>query len=132
MKYMILTYASQKDYDAMTGKPGVQSPWMPQDFAAMGAFMEAFNRELAESGELVETCGLTAPAHARRQQSHAVAQEVRTGALLRLVEQVQQCHPETRWPSLWSSMWCLITLLGSTRWAFCQRPSGLHHDLRRY
>ncbi len=66
MKYMILTYASQKDYDAMTGKPGVQSPWTPQDFAAMGAFMEAFNRELAESGELVETRGLTGPVHARR------------------------------------------------------------------
>ena len=66
MKYMILTYASQKDYDAMTGKPGAQSPWTPQDFAAMGGFMEAFNRELAESGELVETRGLTAPVHARR------------------------------------------------------------------
>jgi hypothetical protein len=66
MKYMILTYASQKDYDAMTGKPGVESPWTPQDFAAMGAFMEAFNRELAESGELVETRGLTGPVHARR------------------------------------------------------------------
>jgi hypothetical protein len=69
MKYMILTYASQRDYDAMTGKPGVQSPWTPQDFAAMGAFMEAFNRELAETGELVETRGLSAPIHARRLQT---------------------------------------------------------------
>lgn len=66
MKYMILTYASQKDYDAMTGKPDAPSPWTPQDFAAMGAFMEAFNRELAESGELLETRGLTAPVQARR------------------------------------------------------------------
>ena len=66
MKYMILTYASQQDYDAMTGKPGGQSVWKPQDFAAMGAFMEAFNRGLAESGELVETRGLTAPVHSRR------------------------------------------------------------------
>src|SRR3977135_3808211 len=65
MKYMILTYASQKDYDAMSGKPGAHSPWTPQAFAAMGAFMEAFNRELAESGELVETRGLTAPVHPR-------------------------------------------------------------------
>jgi len=40
--------------------------WTPQDFAGMGAFMEAFNRELAESGELVETRGLTAPVHTRR------------------------------------------------------------------
>jgi hypothetical protein len=66
MKYMILTYASQQDYDAMTGKPGGRSAWTPQDFAAMGAFMEAFNRELAESGELVETRGLTEPVHTRR------------------------------------------------------------------
>jgi hypothetical protein len=66
MKYMILTYASQQDYEAMTGRPGGQSVWTPQDFAAMGAFMEAFNRELAESGELVETRGLTAPVHTRR------------------------------------------------------------------
>jgi hypothetical protein len=32
----------------------------------MGAFMEAFNKDLAESGELVDTGGLTAPVHARR------------------------------------------------------------------
>lgn len=69
MKYMILTYASQQDYDAMAGRPGSGSSWSPQDFAAMGAFMEAFNRELAESGELVETRGLAAPAHARRLQT---------------------------------------------------------------
>lgn len=68
MKYMILTYASQQDYDAMTGKPGGQAVWSPQDFAAMGTFMEAFNKELAESGQLVETRGLTAPVHARRLQ----------------------------------------------------------------
>jgi hypothetical protein len=66
VKYMILTYASQQDYDAMTGKSGAESAWTPQDFAAMGAFMEAFNRDLAESGELVETRGLTAPVLARR------------------------------------------------------------------
>jgi len=66
MKYMILTYASQQDYDALAGKPAGHPAWSPQDFAAMGAFMEAFNRELADSGELVETRGLTAPAHARR------------------------------------------------------------------
>ncbi len=32
----------------------------------MGAFMEAFNQALVDSGELVETRGLTAPVHARR------------------------------------------------------------------
>jgi len=54
MKYMILTYASQRDYDAMAGKPTAQSAWSAEDFAAMGAFMAAFNQELAASDELVE------------------------------------------------------------------------------
>ena len=67
MKYMILINASQQDYDAMTGRPGSNGPgWTPDDFAALGAFMESFNHDLAESGELVDTRGLTAPAHARR------------------------------------------------------------------
>jgi len=68
MKYMILTYASQQDYDAMSGKPGGNVAWSAEDFAAMGAFMESFNKQLAESGELVETRGLAAPVHARRLQ----------------------------------------------------------------
>jgi hypothetical protein len=68
MKYMILTYASQQDYDAMSGKPVDKPLWSAEDFAAMGAFMESFNKYLAESGELVETRGLAAPVHARRLQ----------------------------------------------------------------
>jgi hypothetical protein len=69
MKYMILINASQPDYDAMTGRPGSGQPgWTPAEFAALGAFMESFNQDLAESGELVDTRGLTAPAHARRIQ----------------------------------------------------------------
>ena len=67
MKYMILIYASQQDYDALAGKPASGQPgWSPGDFAALGAFMEAFTKDMAESGELVETRGLTAPALARR------------------------------------------------------------------
>jgi hypothetical protein len=67
MKYLILTYASQQDYDALAGKPAPGGPaWSPAEFAAMGAFMESFTSELTESGELVETRGLTAPVHARR------------------------------------------------------------------
>lgn len=34
----------------------------------MGKFMEAFNNGLVDSGELVETRGLTVPVHARRTQ----------------------------------------------------------------
>jgi len=69
MKYMILVYGSQQDYDAMAGhaEPG-QPAWSAEDFAAMGAFMESFAKDLDESGELVETRGLTAPVHARRIQ----------------------------------------------------------------
>jgi hypothetical protein len=67
MKYMILTYGSQQDYDGLAGRsaPGAAA-WTPEEFAALGAFMEKFNSELAESGELVETRGLAEPVHTRR------------------------------------------------------------------
>ncbi len=68
MKYMILTYGSQQDYEGMAGKATGRPAWSAEDFAAMGAFMESFNKDLAESGELVETRGLTDPVHARRVQ----------------------------------------------------------------
>lgn len=66
MKYMILTYASQQDYDAMAGKPGDQPTWSAEDFAAIGEFMTSFNQELEHSGELVESRALAAPVHTRR------------------------------------------------------------------
>ena len=66
MKYMILTYGSQQDYDGMAGKGTGEAAWSADEFAAMGAFMEKFNHDLAESGELVETRGLDAPVHTRR------------------------------------------------------------------
>ncbi|MEU7869459.1 YciI family protein [Dactylosporangium sp. NPDC049140] len=65
MKYIILSYASQRDYDAMAGKAG-ESLWKPADFAAMGEFMATFTAELEASGELVETRALDAPVHTRR------------------------------------------------------------------
>lgn len=90
MKYMILTYASQQDYDGMAGKAGDHPAWTGEDFAAMGEFMESFNSELAASGELVDTRGLSAPVHTRRVQlsdgvpavtdgPYAEAQEVLAG-----------------------------------------------------
>lgn len=66
MKYMILSYASQVDYDGMAGKDTGAPAWTEADFIAMGAFMEKFNADLAESGELVETRGLAAPVLTRR------------------------------------------------------------------
>ncbi|HEY6275335.1 MAG TPA: YciI family protein [Streptosporangiaceae bacterium] len=67
MKYMLLMFGSQQDYDALTGSPAPGKPaWSPQEAAAMGAFMGSFSQDLAESGELVDARGLTAPVHARR------------------------------------------------------------------
>jgi hypothetical protein len=63
MKYMIMLYGSQRDYDEMTSGTGV---WKPEHFAALGEFMSDFNQRLVDSGELVDTRGLSAPAHARR------------------------------------------------------------------
>ncbi|MEU0560011.1 YciI family protein [Dactylosporangium maewongense] len=63
---MILTYASQRDYDEMAGKPGDAPVWTAEDFAAMGEFMTKFNQELEAAGELVETRALGAPVHTRR------------------------------------------------------------------
>lgn len=68
MKYMILSYGSQQDYDGMAGRAGEAPAWTAEDMAAMGAFMERLNADLIESGELVETRGLTAPVHTRRVQ----------------------------------------------------------------
>ena len=69
MKYMIFTYGTQQDYDGMAGKPSDLPAWTGEDFAAMGAFMESFNKELEESGELVETRALVDPVHTRRVQN---------------------------------------------------------------
>jgi len=68
MKYMILLYGSQQDYDVLGGKPGDKPAMSPEAVAAMHAYMESFHQELIESGELVDAHGLTAPVHARRVQ----------------------------------------------------------------
>jgi hypothetical protein len=68
VKYMILTYASQRDYDAMAGRPTGEQAASAEDFEALYAFMETFNKELEESGELVDTRGLVNPVHTRRIQ----------------------------------------------------------------
>ncbi|MGP4025762.1 YciI family protein [Actinomadura sp. 3N407] len=67
MKYMIMLYASQREYDEMAGKvPEGEAVWTADDLAAMHAFMEKWNRELVESGEFVDANGLAAPVHTRR------------------------------------------------------------------
>ena len=68
MKYMILLYGSQQAYDAMTGKAADTASPSPEDFAPMYAFMESWNNELVETGELVDAQSLAAPVHTRRIQ----------------------------------------------------------------
>lgn len=71
MKYMILLYGTQQDYEAMAGRPSSDAPAMsPEDMAAMHEYMAAYHQKLADSGELVDAQGLTAPAHARRITLH--------------------------------------------------------------
>jgi hypothetical protein len=79
MKYMILTFASQQNYEEMVGNPSAGQAWTPQDYAAIGAFMSAFNQDLLDSGELVETRGLSAPVHTRRIKLHEGAPVVTDG-----------------------------------------------------
>ncbi len=87
MKYMILTYGSQRDYDALagkdtgegageeTGRPGSSAA----DVAAIGEFLMKFTADLAASGELVDAQGLSAPVLARRVQLRDGAQVVTDG-----------------------------------------------------
>jgi hypothetical protein len=68
MKYMILLYGSQQDYDVLSGRPSSKPAMSAEQVAAMHQHMESFHKDLAESGELVDAQGLTAPVHARRVQ----------------------------------------------------------------
>jgi hypothetical protein len=68
MKFMIMLYGSQRDYDAMAGRATDGPAMTPEQVAAMHEHMTAFHQKLAESGELVDAQGLTAPVHARRIQ----------------------------------------------------------------
>lgn len=66
MKYMILAYGSQQDYDSLAGKERAQPATSAEELAAIVDFVGKFTGDLAASGELVETQGLTAPVLARR------------------------------------------------------------------
>ncbi|HEY2947879.1 MAG TPA: YciI family protein [Micromonosporaceae bacterium] len=68
MKYMILLYGSQQDYDVLAGKPTDKPAMSAEDVQAMYAYMESIHKDLEASGELVDARGLTAPVHARRVQ----------------------------------------------------------------
>ena len=69
MKYMILTFASQQQYQELVGQLSEQPAWTQEEWAALATFMQAFNQELLDSGELIETRGLSTPVHSRRVQA---------------------------------------------------------------
>jgi len=79
VKYMIMLYGSQQDYDVLAGRPTDKPPMTPDEVAAMHAYMGKLHEELAESGELVDGQGLTAPVHARRVQLRGGAPVVTDG-----------------------------------------------------
>jgi hypothetical protein len=68
VKYMIMMFGSQQDYDMFAGKATDRPAWSAADVAALHGFMEKWNNDLVESGEFVDGQGLTAPVHARRIQ----------------------------------------------------------------
>ncbi|GGZ56780.1 hypothetical protein GCM10010387_58500 [Streptomyces inusitatus] len=66
MKYLVMVQGAQVDYEAMVGKASAHSPaWSEGDLQAMFEFMSAVSDDLAESGELVDSQGLTEPARTR-------------------------------------------------------------------
>src|SRR5688572_13165609 len=71
MKYLIMLYGSQQDYDVLTGKPTDKPPMSPEQIAEMHAYMGSYHQKLIDSGEFVDARGLSAPVHARRVQLHA-------------------------------------------------------------
>jgi hypothetical protein len=68
VKYMIMLYGSQQDYDVLVGKPTEKPAMSPEEVAAMHAYMESYHEKLVDSGEFVDARGLSAPVHARRVQ----------------------------------------------------------------
>ncbi len=68
MKYIIMLYGSQQDYDVLAGKPTDKPAMSAEDVAAMHEYMGSLHKDLEESGELVDAQGMTAPVHARRVQ----------------------------------------------------------------
>lgn len=65
MKYLIQLQGDQAAYDAMSGKASPGNPaWSPAEMQTMFAHMDALNKDLADSGELIDAQGLDEPAKA--------------------------------------------------------------------
>ncbi|MGW7515810.1 YciI family protein [Streptomyces sp. NPDC054796] len=62
MRFMLLMYSRQEDWDAV-GAVG-ETAWSREALQELGASMEALNKELATAGELLDTGALAAPSTA--------------------------------------------------------------------
>ncbi|WP_328720697.1 YciI family protein [Streptomyces sp. NBC_00247] len=67
MRFLVMVQGSQADYDAMSGRGSAEGgpAWSEQDQKAMFAHMEALNKDLEASGEMLYCDGLTAPDETR-------------------------------------------------------------------
>jgi hypothetical protein len=79
MKYLILAYASQQDFDALMGRDSGRLPVPADELAAIDEFLAKFTGALTESGELLDAQGLAAPVLARRVQLKDGTQVVTDG-----------------------------------------------------
>lgn len=57
MKYMIMLYGSQQDYDVFAGRPSGKPAKSAEELAAIHKRMISIHQELANSGELVYANG---------------------------------------------------------------------------
>jgi hypothetical protein len=66
VKYMIMMFGNQQDFDVLSGQSTDRPAWAPEEMAALHGFMAKWNDDLVKSGEFVDAQGLSAPVHARR------------------------------------------------------------------
>ncbi|MGW0121258.1 YciI family protein [Streptomyces sp. NPDC003327] len=66
MKYLVMVLGSEADYEAMVGRGSAGSPsWNKEQLQVMYDHMNTINKELTESGELLDAQGLAAPSTTR-------------------------------------------------------------------
>ncbi|MFH9957256.1 YciI family protein [Streptomyces roseolus] len=66
MKYLVMVQGSHADYEAMAGRGSAHSPaWDGESLTEMFDFMNTLNKELLESGEMLDGQGLADPGETR-------------------------------------------------------------------
>ncbi|MFF9339342.1 MULTISPECIES: YciI family protein [unclassified Streptomyces] len=79
MKYLVMVQGSHADYEAMSGRGSAQSPaWDKESLTAMFDFMSTLNKELLESGEMLDGQGLADPGETRHVSLDAAGSPVVT------------------------------------------------------